>query len=53
MYIYLILHGYVKQYKYIKMLFLPEEGRFHNAFEDKPAKWPIAKKETTKIYTHN
>ncbi len=27
------------------MWFLLEEGRFHNAFEDKPAKWPIAKKK--------
>ncbi len=27
------------------MLFLLEEGRFHNAFEDKPAKWLIAKKK--------
>ncbi len=26
--------------------FLLEEGRFHNVFEDKPAKWPIAKKKT-------
>jgi len=35
--------------------FLLEEGRFHNVFEDKPAKWPIAKKKNKiiKIYTHN
>jgi hypothetical protein len=26
------------------MLLLIEEGRFHDVFEDKPAKWPIAKK---------
>jgi hypothetical protein len=25
------------------MLFLLEEGRFHNVLDDKPAKWPIAK----------
>ncbi len=51
MYIYMILHGYVKKYKYIimyKILFFLEEGRFHNAFEDKPAKWPIAKKKPSK-----
>ncbi len=38
----------IKQCKYItmwKMWFLLEEGRFHNVFEDKPAKWPIAKKK--------
>jgi hypothetical protein len=26
------------------MLFLLEGGRFYNVFDDKPAKWPIAKK---------
>jgi hypothetical protein len=30
------------------MCFLIEEGRFHNVFEDQPAKWPIAKKKTSK-----
>jgi hypothetical protein len=34
------------------MLFLLEEGRFHNVFDDKPAKWPIAKKlKNTMKYT--
>jgi hypothetical protein len=28
------------------MCFLLEEERFHNIFEDKLAKWPIAKKKT-------
>jgi hypothetical protein len=32
------------------MLFLLEEGRFHNAFADKPAKWPIAKKNHQNIH---
>jgi hypothetical protein len=31
--------------KIYKMWFLLEVGRFHNVFEDKPAKWPIAKKK--------
>jgi hypothetical protein len=35
------------------MCFLLEEGRFHNVFEGKLAKWPIAKRKTIKIYTHN
>ncbi len=39
------------------MWFLLEEGRFHNVFDDKPAKWLITKfkikKKTIKIYTHN
>jgi hypothetical protein len=36
------------------MWFWFEEGRFHNDFEDKLAKWPIAKKKTPiQIYTHN
>jgi hypothetical protein len=35
------------------MWFLLEEGRFHNVFDDKPAKWHIAKEKTIKIYTHN
>jgi hypothetical protein len=26
-----------------KMWFLLQEGRIHNVFEDKPAKWPIEK----------
>jgi hypothetical protein len=30
------------------MLFLLEEGRFHNVFDDKPAKRPIAKKQISK-----
>jgi hypothetical protein len=32
------------------MLFLLEEGRFHNVFDDKPAKWPIAKKLKNNIH---
>ncbi len=39
-----------------KMRFLLEEGRIHNVLDDKPVKWPIAKKKkkkTIKIYTHN
>jgi hypothetical protein len=32
------------------MLFLLEGGRFHNVFDDKPAKWPIAKKENQNIH---
>jgi len=57
MYIYIILHGYVKQCK--KMWFLFEEGRFHNVFDDKLAKMAHCKKKkkkkkkTIKIYTHN
>jgi hypothetical protein len=36
------------------MWFLLEEGRFHNVFQDKPAKWPIAKKKKPSKYkTHN
>jgi hypothetical protein len=30
------------------MWFLIEEGRFHNVFEDEPAKWPIAKQKASK-----
>jgi hypothetical protein len=30
------------------MWFLLEEGRFHNVFEDMPAKWPIAKEKLSK-----
>jgi hypothetical protein len=30
------------------MWFLLEEGRFHNVFEDKPAKWSIAKNKKKK-----
>jgi hypothetical protein len=30
------------------MLFLLEEGRFHNAFEDKPAKCPHCQKNPSK-----
>jgi hypothetical protein len=30
------------------MFFLLEEGRFHDAFENKPAKWPNAKKKPSK-----
>jgi len=36
------------------MWFWCEEGRFHNGFEDKPAKWLIApkkKKKTPSKYT--
>jgi hypothetical protein len=43
----MILHGYVKQCKYktiLKIWFLLEDGRIHNVFDDKPAKWPIVKK---------
>jgi hypothetical protein len=32
----------------VKNVILLEEGRFHNVFEDKPAKWPIAKKNPSK-----
>jgi hypothetical protein len=44
----MILHGYVRKCKYkklYKMWFLLEEGRFYNVFDDKPSKWPIAKKK--------
>jgi len=44
----MILHGYVKQCK--KLWFLLKEGRFHNVFEDKPAKRPIAKKNHENIH---
>jgi len=30
------------------MCFLLEMGTFHNVFQDKPAKWPIAKKKPAK-----
>jgi len=30
------------------MWLLLEEGRFHNVFYDKPIKWPIAKKNSSK-----
>jgi len=30
------------------MRFLLEEGRFHNVYDDKPAEWPIAKKQPSK-----
>jgi len=30
------------------MWFLFEEGRFHNVFDDKWAKWPIAQEKTSK-----
>ncbi len=33
------------------MCFLFEEGRFHNVFDDKPDKWPIAKKKKPSKYT--
>jgi hypothetical protein len=29
-------------------VFLLEEGKFHNVFEDKPTKWPIARKKPSK-----
>jgi len=32
------------------MLFLLEEGRFHNVFDDKLAKWPIAKTKYQNIH---
>jgi hypothetical protein len=32
------------------MLFLLEEGRFHDAFEDKPAKWLIAEKKHQNVH---
>jgi hypothetical protein len=32
------------------MCFQFEEGRFHNVFDDKPAKWPIAKKNHQNIH---
>jgi len=32
------------------MWFLLEERRFHNVFDDKPAKWPIAKKNYQDIH---
>jgi hypothetical protein len=32
------------------MLFLLEEGRFHNVFDDKLAKWPIAKRKYQNIH---
>ncbi len=54
-YIYMILHGYVKQCKYVtmyKMWILLEEARFHNVFEDKPAKWPIAKTKPSQYPPH-
>jgi len=35
------------------VLFLLEEGRFHNVFNDKPAKWPIAKKKSKYTPTTN
>jgi len=28
----------------------PEEGRFHNVFKNKPAKWPIATKNKSSKY---
>jgi hypothetical protein len=31
------------------MWFLLEEGKFHNFFENNPAKWPIAKKNRQNI----
>jgi hypothetical protein len=42
----MIFRDYVKKCK--KLWFLLEEGRFHNVFKDKPAKWPIAKKKPSK-----
>jgi len=33
------------------MWFLLEEGRIHNVFEDKPAKWAIGKKKKPSKYT--
>jgi len=45
----MILHGYVKQCKYITMLknvnLITRGGEISYVFEDKPAKWPIAKKK--------
>jgi hypothetical protein len=35
------------------MLFLLDEGRFHNVFDDKPARWPIAKKKFQNIPQQN
>jgi len=32
------------------MWFLLEEGRFHNVFDDKQAKWPIAEKNHQNIH---
>jgi len=33
------------------MWFEFEEGRTHNVFQDKPAKWPTGKKENPSKYT--
>jgi hypothetical protein len=33
------------------MWLLIEEGRFHNVFEDKPAKYPLQKKKKPSKYT--
>ncbi len=49
--VYMTLHGYVKQCKSEKMWVLLEVGRFRNVFDDKPAKWLIAKKEKLSKYT--
>jgi hypothetical protein len=35
------------------MWFLLEKGRFHNVFDDKPAKWSIAQKEKLSKYIHS
>jgi hypothetical protein len=32
------------------MWFFLEEGRFHNVFDDKPAKWSIAEKNHQNIH---
>jgi len=49
--LYEILHGYIKECKYItmsKMWFLVEDKIFHNVFEDKPIKRHIAKNKPSK-----
>jgi hypothetical protein len=47
-YIYIFLCELIKQCK--KLLFLLEEGKFHNVFDDKPAKRPIAKRKYQNIH---